>query len=65
MIWIMIFINKILELIPNIRKYFSFTSIIGASEPGKTKRPYLFIIRQLTKNKYKLNSYDYRIKQTG
>ena len=55
--------DKILELIPEIRKYYSFSTIIGASEPEKTKRPYLSIIRQLTKSKYKLNSYDYRIKQ--
>lgn len=40
-----------LELIPEIRKYYSFSTIIGASEP--------------TKSKYKLNSYDYRIKQDG
>ena len=40
-----------LELIPEIRKYYSFSTIIGASEP--------------TKSKYKLNSYDYRIKQYG
>jgi len=55
--------DKILKLIPYIRKYFSFTSVIGASEPDKAKRPYLSIIRQLTKSKYKLNSYDYAIKQ--
>ena len=48
-----------------IRKYYSFSTIIGASEPTKAKRPYLSIIRQLTKRKYKLNSYDYRIKQDG
>ena len=55
--------DKILELIPEIRKYYSFSTIIGVSEPTKAKRPYLSIIRQLTKSKYKLNSYDYRIKQ--
>jgi hypothetical protein len=55
--------NKILELIPEIKKYYSFSTIIGASEPIKAKRPYLSIIRQLIKSKYKLNSYDYRIKQ--
>jgi len=55
--------DKILELIPEIRKYYSFSTIIGVSEPIKAKRPYLSIIRQLTKSKYKLNSYDYRIKQ--
>jgi len=55
--------EKILKLIPNIRKYFSFSMIIGASEPTKAKRPYLSIIRQLTKSKYNMTSYDYRIKQ--
>ena len=57
--------DKILELIHDIIKYYSFSTIIGASEPTKAKRPYLSIIRQLTKRKYKLNSYDYRIKQDG
>ena len=57
--------DKILELIPNIRKYFSFTSVIGASEPDKAKRPYLSIIRQLTKSKYNMLSCDYRIKEEG
>ncbi len=70
--------DKILELIPEIRKkYYSFSTIIGASEPinsfgvlpslmaslcnttksfepTKAKRPYLSIIRQLIKSKYKL-----------
>ena len=55
--------NKILELIPEIKKYYSFSTIIGASEPDKAKRPYLSIIKQITKSKYKINSYDYRIKQ--
>lgn len=57
--------NKILELIPDIRKYYSFSTIIGAFEPTKAKRPYLSIIRQITKSKYKLHSYDYRIKREG
>jgi hypothetical protein len=57
--------DKILELIPEIRKYFNFSGIIGISKPTKVKRPYLSIIRQLTKSKYKLNSYDYRVKQNG
>jgi hypothetical protein len=57
--------DKILELIPDIRKYFSFTSVIGASEPDKAKRPYLSIIRQITKSKYNMLSCDYRIKEEG
>ena len=55
--------DKILQLIPEIRKYYSFSTIIGASEPNKAKRAYLSIIKQITKSKYKINSYDYRIKQ--
>ena len=55
--------DKILALIPDIRKYFSFTSSIGASEPDKAKRPYLSIIRQFTKSKYNMLSCDYRIKK--
>ncbi len=55
--------DKILKLIPEIRKYYSFSTIIGASEPEKTKRFYLSIIRQLTKNKFNMLSCDYRIKQ--
>ena len=57
--------DMILELIPEIRKYYSFSTIIGASEPTKAKRPYLSIIKQITKNKYKINSCDFRIKQEG
>lgn len=54
--------QEILDLIPDIKKYFSFTSIIGVSEPEKAKRPYLSIIKQLLKNKYTIVSSDYRIK---
>jgi hypothetical protein len=56
--------NKILELIQDIRKYFSFTKSIGASEPNKAKRPYVSIIRQFTKNKYNMISSDHKIKFT-
>lgn len=55
--------TKILDLIPDIRKYFNFASVMGASEPDKSKRPYLSIIKQLTKTKYKIITSDFRIKQ--
>jgi hypothetical protein len=54
--------NKILELIPDIKKYYSFTISIGASDPTKAKRPYVSIIRQFTKTKYNMISSDYKIK---
>jgi hypothetical protein len=55
-------INKILELIPNIRKYFNVTCIVGARYPEKIKRPYLSIIKHLLKNKYIIKSLGYTLK---
>ena len=52
-----------MKLIPNIRKYFSFHHILGASEPDKCLRPYISIIRQLTKLKYNITSQDFRIRK--
>ena len=49
--------DKLLELIPDIRKYYSFTSSIGASEPEKAKRPYVSIIRQFTKKRKLIKSF--------
>jgi len=57
--------NKILALIPNIRKFFSFSTIIGASEPDRAKRPYLSIIKQLCKRKYDISIHDCRLKIHG
>jgi hypothetical protein len=54
--------QKILDLIPDIRKYYTFSSSIGASDPNKAKRPYVSIIRQFTKNKYIMISSDVKIK---
>lgn len=36
-------------LIPTIRKYFSFNNIKAVGEPHRIKRPWLSIIKQLTK----------------
>lgn len=55
-------INKILELIPNIRKYFNVTCIVGARYPEKIKRPYLSIIKHLLKKKYIIKSLGYTLK---
>ena len=51
--------QKILDLIPDIRKYFSFTNIIGASNPDNVKRPWLSIIRNIIKLKYQFIYGDY------
>ena len=51
--------NKIMELIPEIRKWFSFNNMKAVGEPSKRKRPWLSIIKQLTKSKYNLLSEDF------
>ena len=56
-------IDKIMKLIPYIRKYFSLSYINAISNPKKVKRPWLSMIRKLTKSKYEMLSCDYRIKQ--
>lgn len=53
--------QKIINLIPTIRKYFSYNNIRAVSEPDKIKRPWLSIIKQLTKVKYDIISSDYRL----
>ena len=54
--------EKIIELIPDIRKYFSFNSIKAVGEPHRIKRPWLSIIKQITKLKYTITAKDHRIK---
>lgn len=46
--------KKIMELIPEIRKWYSFNGMKAVGEPEKIKRPWLSIIKQLTKTKYNL-----------
>ena len=57
--------NKIMELIPEIRKWFSFNNMKAVGEPSKRKRPWLSIIKQLIKSKYNIVSIDYRIIDNG
>jgi hypothetical protein len=53
--------NQLMELIPEIRKWFSFNNMKAVGEPEKRKRPWLSIIKQLTKEKYRLESKAFRI----
>ena len=54
-------IKSIMDLIPELRKYFSFGKIRGLENPEKVKRPWLSIIRQITKSKYTMSRKDYQI----
>ena len=51
-----------MELIPYIRKYFSINSIKAVKKPHRIKRPWLSIIKQITKIKYSIIAKDHRIK---
>lgn len=50
--------NNIMELLPIIRKYFTYGLMKGVAYPDKCKRPYLTIIRNIIKLKYKMVSSD-------
>jgi hypothetical protein len=50
--------DKIMNLIPELRKYFSFSAINGLERTETTKRPWLSIIRQITKTTHEMNYKD-------
>lgn len=41
--------KQIMELIPEIRKWFSFNNMKAVGEPNKIKRPWLSIVKHLIK----------------
>lgn len=57
--------HKIMELIPEIRKWFSFNGIKAVGEPSKIKRPWLSIIKHLLKTKYSIESKDFQFTENG
>lgn len=54
--------KQLLDMLPEIRKYFTFGSIIGVANPDKTKRPYMSLIRNITKSYFKMKREDHRLK---
>lgn len=53
--------NNIMELIPELRKYFSFRDVSGVEKPETVKRPWLSIVRQITKLTHEMNYKDKQI----
>jgi len=51
--------KQIMELIPEIRKWYSFNNMKAVGEPEKRKRPWLSIIKNLIKTKYNMVSLDH------
>ena len=52
--------KKIMELIPEIRKYYAFNNMKSVGEPNTRKRPWLSIIKNLLKTKYNIVSKDFQ-----
>lgn len=46
--------KQIMELIPEIRKWFAFNNMKSVGEPERIKRPWLSIIKNLLKSKYSI-----------
>jgi hypothetical protein len=57
--------KKIMDLIPELRKYFSFGFIRGIESPDVLKRPWLSIIRQITKITHTFTYKDKQITQNN
>jgi hypothetical protein len=57
--------KAIINLISEIRKYYSFNGIKAVGDPSKIKRPWLSIIKHLIKKKYTMISLDYHFTEEG
>jgi hypothetical protein len=57
--------KQIMELIPEIRKWFSFNNMKAVGEPNKIKRPWLSIVKHLIKKKYNIESNDFQFTENG
>ncbi len=52
--------KQIMDLIPTIKQYFNCNKIKGVIDPENVKRPYLSIIRRITKGSYNIYHSDIR-----
>ena len=55
--------KQILDLIPDIKKYFSCSTVTGVFNTENTKRPYMSIIRQICKLKYNVIGKNYMLRK--
>ena len=51
--------KQIMELIPEIKKWYSFNRMKAVGDPERIKRPWLSIIKHLIKAKYNMVSLDH------
>ena len=57
--------TRIMKLIPDIRKWFAFNNMKAVGEPERIKRPWLSIIKYLTKYKYTMENKEQQFKING
>ena len=57
--------QKINSLIPEVRKYFNFSHIMGARNPEKVKRPYLSLMKHIIQLKYEIKGSTIWIKRNN
>ena len=54
--------KQIMELIPEIRKWYAFNNMKAVGEPDKRKRPWLSIIKHLLKTNYTIENKEHQFK---
>jgi hypothetical protein len=54
--------TRIMKLIPEIRKWFAFNNMKAVGEPERIKRPWLSIIKYLTKSNYTIENKEQQFK---
>lgn len=54
--------QRIMNLLPRIRTFFSMSRVTAFAYPEKIQRPWLSIIRHLLKDDYDIVSRDYKVK---
>ena len=54
--------QRLMKLIPEIRKWFAFSGIEGVSEPHRVKRPWLSLIKRIVGREYVIAAVDYRLR---
>ena len=57
--------KQIMDLIPELRKWFAFNNIKAIGEPERIKRPWLSIIKNLVKPKYTIENNEKQFKVDG
>jgi hypothetical protein len=57
--------KQIMDLIPQIRTFFTFYEMPAVSEPHKFKRPYFCIIKYLLKPLYNITKKEYHFTKDG